>query len=196
MSFSSFFTPITFEKTSEMDAKIIQAIDGAAIAFAQEYISQRKEKLIKRKSVATGDLLNSLKVQALKQSAEEAASLLISFTDEGRLIDMRQKSISYGRKTLGEEGMTQLVDWMETKNGDKFIAKWKEAHANSKITDRTKILNAIAWGIAINRTKGKFRRKVWWNKSKTAMIGNLYNEVAASMLAPMAENILESLPKN
>ena len=170
---------------------ILDAIDAEAVGWAQEFVKQRVAALKKKRAVASGELIDSFHFEAVKFATEEAASLLISFADSGRIIDMKSPNFARG---AGNTLVESLVEWMENKNPDKFIEKWRVMHnENGIVQDRKKILRSIAWGIAINRSKGKFKRKKWWNSAKTAGIFNLINNIAAALPEKSAEEIIKNL---
>jgi len=51
------------------------------------------------------------------------------------------------------------------------------------------ILTQLAWSVAISRVARVKRRRQWYNKSKSAAITELYNQVAANLPERIAQEI-------
>jgi len=60
-----------------------------------------------------------------------------------------------------------------------------------KVPER--VLTYIAWGIARKRFNGKYRRRRWYNKAKSAAITELFGDVAANMPDLIADEIKRSM---
>ena len=170
---------------------ILDTISDEALEFVQGFVEQRRSALKKRKNT-TGTLAASLEYDVVKKATEDAASILIAFEDYGRIIDMKPSSIQHD--AWGRNAIDRLADWVARKGVNKFIEGYLK---NRKYPPREyqKLLLSIAWGIAIKRTEGKFKRKVWWNKAKTAGIANLANQIAASLPDKTSEIIVDNLKK-
>jgi hypothetical protein len=54
-------------------------------------------------------------------------------------------------------------------------------------------LNRIAWGIVKKRATGKYRRRRWWNPSKTAAVTELLNKVAAALPPTVGNDVAQNL---
>jgi hypothetical protein len=175
-------------------SKITDAIDAQSIAFAQTFIEQRKAALTRKKATTTGELSDSLDFEMTKQAGEEAASLLLMFSDHGRFLDMKPQSFHYEHDQWGRNAIERLQNWIERKGVSKFMEGWLKKRGLIKTAQSyQKVLNSIAWGIALSRTKGEMRSKKWWNKSKTAGTANLQNNVVAALYEPVIETIVEEL---
>lgn len=173
-----------------MSVSIIQTIDEEALKFAREFITQRKAALLSRKANASGDLIASLDYEATKQSIDEAASLLLIFADHGRFIDMRNSSIHYDHDKWGRDAMERMQNWVQKKGISNFLNGWLKGRGQTYTHQSyDKIIKSIAWGIVATRTSGRFRRKVWWNKAKSAKINELVNDIAAKLPESAAKDI-------
>lgn len=137
---------------------------------------------------ATGALASSIAESISRE--EGAVTLEMSFEDHGRYIDMKQSSISHDK--WGRDGIKRLEAWVRKQGIQKFKAGYLRKRKYLPKGEQ-KLVNSIAWGIAINRTNGKFRRRPWYNKPKSAAITELYNQVAAGMLDLVADNVTETL---
>ena len=143
--------------------------------WAADYIASRKSALRQRKIEASGNLIASLEAEINKAASREAIELIMSFPDYGRIIDQRNV-----RPARGGKGYIELLeDWIERKGEAKFVSGWQRRNKGKKVPKN--IVNRIAWGIAIKRSGNRFRRKQWYNKSKSAAITDLFNQVAAGL---------------
>ena len=167
---------------------ILDTISEEALDFVKQFVSQRRAALQKRKAVASGNLIDSIAYDV--ESTKQAVNILLAFEDYGRIIDMRNSSVNYDG--FGKNAIDQIINWVEKKGVNNFISGYLQRR---KYPPRqyARLISSIAWGIAIKRSKGKFRRKTWWNKAKTAAVANLVNQVAAALPDTTAENIVEKL---
>ena len=171
---------------------INEAIKEQMLDWVQHFIAQRKAALQKgKKGVASGDLLASFELEIDRLAKEEGIALLIAFNDAGRLIDMKPSSLDYGG--WGRTAIEGLEAWVQKRGISNFMPGYLRKYPNTgfrKGINLTQIIHNIAWGIAVNRTNGKFRRaKSWWNKPKTAGTYELINQVAAALPAPTLDTI-------
>ena len=149
---------------------INEEIKTQMLDWVQHFIAQRKAALSKgKKGVATGELLSSFELEIERTAKEEGIALLIAFNDAGRFSDMKPSSLDYG--VWGRTAIEGLEAWVQKRGLSGFMPGYLRKHPNTgfrKGINITKIIHDIAWGIAVNRTHGKFRRtKNWWNKAKT-----------------------------
>lgn len=174
--------------------KIQQAIEDEARAWAQDFVATRKAFLQKRKIQATGDLQDSIQSQVVNQASSGIVELLVEFEQHGRFLDMKNLKPSKG----GDSYIIALENWLKTKGFfSKFRAKYdakyeanrKFSRITSGATREARALNRMAWGIAVNRSNGKYRRRRWYNKPKTAAIAQLFNSIAANLPTIAAEEI-------
>ena len=169
---------------------LLHIINEESLKFVQTFVAQRKAALQKRKANVSGELLRSLEFDVVKNATRQAVDILIAFNDEGRIIDMRQSSIHYDGLPL----IDRLKIWVEKKGVNGFLNGYKDRRKYYP-RDYNKLLTSIAWGIAINRSKGKFKRKTWWNKAKTAAIADLVNKIAAALPDPVLDNLKKEIKK-
>lgn len=182
----------------EATQNINEAIKEQMLDWVQHFIAQRKAALSKgKKGVATGALLNSFELEIDRVAKEEGIALLIAFNESGRFLDMKPSSMS--NDAWGRDSIERLKAWVEKRGIGQFYAGYMEKHPNTgfrKGINIQQIINNIAWGIAINRSNGKFKRgKKWWNASKTAGIYDLINQVAAALPRPTLDAIKDQFPK-
>jgi hypothetical protein len=171
---------------------ILDTISDEALIFVEQFVEQRRAALKKRKAVSTGELVASLEYDVVKKATQDALSILIAFEDSGRFIDMRPSSRHHDQ--WGRNAIDRIADWVARKGVSSFIDGYLKRR---KYLPREfqKLLLSIAWGIAIKRTSGKFRRTVWWNKAKTAGIAQLVNQIAAALPDTTAGTIVDNLKK-
>jgi len=150
-------------------------IEGKLQRWAVDYIASRRAALRQRKIDASGYLNASLEAGINRAASREAIELLMSFPDYGRIIDQRKVKPARG----GKDYIELLEDWIKKKGEAKFISGWQRRNKAKKIPKN--IVNRLAWGIAIKRSGKRFRRKQWYNKSKSAAITDLFNQVAAGL---------------
>ena len=167
--------------------------EAEMLKWVQHFIAQRKAALLRggKKGVASGDLLRSFEIEMSRKANEEGIALLMSFDDSMRFLDMKPKSFSYD--AWGREAIHRLQKWIGKRGIGGFSAKYLRKNPNfgsRKGFNMQRMVSDIAWGIAISRQKGNFRRgKSVWNKAKTAGIYELINNVAAALPAPTADTI-------
>lgn len=151
-------------------------IDTVGREWVKEYISHRQAIMRKRKMVASNQLIESMHF-ALTKSLNSAVSntIELAFEDYGRMIEMKHLNVPGG----GPELINELAGWIERKG---LFQKFQRAFMEKRKlkTPPQDMLNQMAWGIAVKRNKG-FRRRVWYAKSKSATVSELYNRVAAGI---------------
>lgn len=158
----------------ELDA-LKQFIQEEMTKWAAEYIATRKAYLLKRKISASGELIRSLEFELNAQASREAVEMLLAFEEHGRFVDMKGLQPPEG----GGEYIAGLVDWMQRKGlADRFTERYMERHKLRKVPER--VLVYIAWGIALSRTD-KYKRRAWYNKSRSGATIDLFNNVAAGI---------------
>lgn len=151
------------------------------------YIRQRREALRAKKIEAGGDLSGSLEFEITNEPLRYGVELQMAFEAYGRYIDMKKIKTSAG----GKEYLASIENWIKKRGFEqKFISAFVKNRKLKRIPETA--LNQIAWGIVKKRLQGKYKRRSWYNKSKTAAISDLYNTVAAAMPAKVSEGIKES----
>jgi hypothetical protein len=175
--------------------QIQAAIEAEATVWANTFILQRKSFLENRKIVATGDLKESLKTETIRQASAQIIETLIEFEESGRFVDMKTLRPSKG----GDIYIRALEQWLKDKgffqkNRAKYEAKYESNRKFQRITSGTtrdsRALNRMAWSIAITRASGKYRKRRWYNKPKSAAIGELFNRIAANLPSIANEAII------
>jgi hypothetical protein len=166
--------------------------EAVMLDWVQQFIAQRKAALMKgKKGVATGDLLNSFEIEADRLSREEGIALFIAFNEEGRFLDMKPQSFHHD--AWGRNSIARLEAWVQKRGVGNFMSGYLKKYPHTgfrKGLNLQRIISNIAWGIAINRSGGKFKRgKAFWNKAKTAGTYELINNVAAALPAPTLDTI-------
>ena len=166
--------------------------EAEMLKWVQHFIAQRKAALLRgRKGVASGDLLRSFEIEMTRKANEEGIALLMSFDDSMRFLDMKPSSFSYD--AWGREAIDRLQKWIVKRGIGGFMPKYLRQNPNlgaRKGLNMQSIVSDIAWGIAISRKNGNFKRgKSVWNKAKTAGIYELINNVAAALPAPTMDAV-------
>jgi hypothetical protein len=171
---------------------INEAVKEQMLDWVQHFIAQRKAALMKgKKGVATGALVNSFELEIDRLAKEEGIALLIAFDEAGRFVDMKPSSFEHD--AWGRNAINRLEAWVQKRGLSGFMKGYLQKHPNlgeRKGLNIQRIVSDIAWGIAISRTNGKFRRgKKWWDSSKTAGTYELINKVAAALPAPTLDTL-------
>jgi len=131
-----------------------------------------------------------MEFEVIEQSFRGTVDMLLQFEAYGRYIDMRRLQPPAG----GADYIEGLQEWIREKGLEqKFIRGYMRRRKLKKVPDR--VLNSIAWGIAIKRAKGKVRRRPWYNKSKSAAISDLFNQVAAGLPDIVGPEVAKQLKK-
>lgn len=157
-------------------------------SWAAEFVLDRVAQLNRRGIKGSGDLANSLSAEVRGQAVDAAVQALVSFKEYGRFVDMR--TLQPGE--AGADYITNLVSWIQRKGlAEKFTRGYVRKRNLKKPPER--VLSYIAFGIAKKRNQGKYRRRRWYNSSKTAAINELYNDVQANMPDIIAEQIADTL---
>lgn len=163
--------------------KILAYVKEELTEFSIAFIDARKQALRAKKLPIDGSLLQSFEREIAMQARDEAVILSIAFLDSGRFIDMKPSSIAHDK--WGRNSITRLEDWIERVGVEKFIYGFLDkpgrTYNPAKHQGYKSLINQIAWGIAISRTKGKFKRKTWWNKDKSRATLRLVNTLAANL---------------
>lgn len=170
--------------TPELE-ELKKEIADQMLEWADIFVTNRKAFLRKRQIDASGELINSLNFEIDTQARQEAVQLLIAFNDYGRMVDM--KRFNYSHDSWGRNAVSRIEDWVKEKGLEKFIQGFVKKY-NLK-TVPANVLNKIAWGIMTNRAEGKFRRRRWYNKPKTAAISELVTQVVAIIPDKAAKQI-------
>jgi len=169
-------------------AEIKSFIQSELQLLAQEFIKQRVAALQARKIVASGDLKESMGFEIVNQAKGEAIEMLLAFEEHGRYIDMRSLKPP---TNFGNPYISLIEEWIRKRGWEqKFIDKFMQSRKLSNVPKN--VLNQIAWGIAVKRGNGKYRRKKWWNASKTAFISDTFNQIAAGIPDIAAKTIKEA----
>ena len=150
-------------------------LEKTMLAWAAEFIADRKAVLRSRKIEASGDLIKSLEAKLNRDVSATTTEILLSFPDYGRIIDMRNTNPATG----GDETLEGIEKWIERKGKAKFVSAWQKRYKRKTVP--ANVVNQIAWGILIKRSRGKVRRRNWYNKSKGVAITDLYNRVVAGL---------------
>jgi hypothetical protein len=156
--------------------------------LAETFIRQRVASLTARKIVASGELKQSLAYEIQATARREAVELLLAFEEHGRFIDMKTLRPP---QDYGQPYITLLEEWIRKRGWEqKFIAKFMQSRKLRTVPKN--VLNQIAWGIAIKRGQGKYRRKKWYNSAKTAFTYEVFNKVVAGLPELTAKTIKQA----
>ena len=163
-----------------------KALEEEVTAWAETFITQRHNYLVKKEIKASGQLTQSLRSELLRTAIGDVRTLLIHFAKHGRFIDMRPAK-------GGTEYVEGLIAWIKAKGleNDFIVKAWsqygKRIHA--------KILNDIAWGIILTRN-AKHKRRRWYNKPKEAALLELQNRLLVIMPSAAGTDMKDLLTQN
>jgi hypothetical protein len=143
--------------------------------LAADFIEQRKSDLARKKAKASGDLIDDMDFSVDRQARQDAVVLLLAFEEHGRFIDMKNLDGAKG----GEDYVDAIRAWIRLRGWeDKFIDAYKNKHPLRKVP--YSLLTRIAWGI-IRKRSLKIRPRKWYNTTKTAWLGEVYNVIASQL---------------
>ncbi len=166
----------------KIDADIARIGDDWAATF----LEQRSRALDQRKISASGSLKESLGYDVQAGAEGAAVRILIAFNDAGRIVEMRR--INHDK--WGRNAVTRVEDWIRTRGVERFVPGFMKKY---QLKNAPKdFINRAAWGILVARSGGRFRRRTWWNKPKSASITNLYNQVALAAIDETAKGVKEA----
>lgn len=152
--------------------------------WVTQFVQDRVAFLRSRNIAATGELINSMQSEVTAGLRGEAVQILIAFEEYGRIVDMRKFNPPQG----GGDYIAALEEWIQRKGlAAKFTTKYVNTRNLKSPPER--VLTYIAWGIAKKRFNGKYRRRRWYNRSKSAAITELFRDVAANMPELVAQEI-------
>lgn len=171
-----------------MQSNINDYLQAELEKFCADFIQDRAAQLRRRGAVATGDLANSLAYEVRAQAVNAGVEALIAFEEHGRFIDMRRLQPAEG----GADYIANLISWVERKGlKEKMIRGYMRRRKLKTVPER--VMTFLAFGIARKRFNGKYRRTRWYNKSKSAQISELYDEIQASMPDEVLEEIKNAI---
>lgn len=176
--------------TQEQFEEVATEVVGNIVAEAT-VVMQRK--LQASGLVLTGELLDSLRHQAVVVGRDMYAEFSIGFAGYGRFKDMR--SLLYGKMPPIEA----LEDFVRAVGLDKFgyVPGYRKDRTGGPakfrvyITD-SRAINRIAWGIAVNRLKmgvKRGRNSAFYNPTR----GKLIYETSYKLLESLPEPILKAI---
>lgn len=174
-----------------MSQQILDFIHEQAQVWAADFVANRKAALDKRGIVASGSLKQSLAAEASKEVFRQAVEVYLAFEEYGRIAEMRRVT----HDKWGRNAIHRLEDWVRVRGVAAFLEGYRRRRRYIPRVE-ARLVNSIAWGIAINRTSGKFRRRTWYNKPKTAAITQLFNQVAAGLADVVSEEITSQFTTN
>lgn len=171
--------------SDEAIREITEYLEKQGLEWSRQFIAGRKAYLQQQGTRASGNLIASLQSEVLSTLEDAARTRIeLEFALHGRFIDMKRLTTSGG----GNEYISALEDWIVQKGLEqKFRGGF--LRRRSRRTAPANILNQMAWGIAISRTKKYRRRSAWYNKPKSASISDLYNQVVANLPDLVADEI-------
>ncbi|MVM36471.1 hypothetical protein GO730_00415 [Spirosoma sp. HMF3257] len=172
--------------TQEQFERIATDVVGGVVA---EALLVMQAKLRQADYVLTGELLDSLRHQAVVVGRDMYAEFSIGFAGYGRFKDMRQ--LLYNKMPP----IDILEQFVREVGLDKFgyIPGYiKDAKRRVTITD-SRAVNRIAWGIAVNRLRLGARRGSAKNAFYNPVRGKLIYETSYKLLESMPEPILRGM---
>lgn len=170
-------------------AEIKAFIQSELTLLAQEFVKQRVSALQARKIVSSGELKDSIAYEINSQAKAEAVELLLAFEEYGRFVDMRTLKPP---TDFGNPYINLLEEWIRKRGWEqKFIEGFMRRRPKLAKVPKN-VLNMIAWGIAIKRGNGKFRRRKWYNASKTRFVSDVFNQIVAGIPDMAAKTVSQA----
>lgn len=170
-----------------LDQQLVDSIINDVLTkWAAEFIAIRQQIADQKLGKATGEGHRSFDHAVIKANGAQLAEALFAFNEYLRFADMKK---SWGK----QPPVNVLEAWVEKKGVDKFRAKYVTKYGSAP-QDVTKLINKIAWGIALSiKKRGQLKRKRvrWYSKSYNKGIGVLYGR----MLNELSEESLKNFKK-
>jgi len=145
----------------ELEAKL----EILLLHFGDEVLLALDANITKYNLTSSSELKRSLS-RSLIRSEQNKLCARISFSVQGKMRDMQPK---YPNKM---PPVDQIMEWMEAKG----ISKFTNNNGNSSPVD-TDQKRRIAWGIAMSKKITPTKRVPWKNKTISAGIGKLTEEI-------------------
>lgn len=158
-----------------MESGVNGMIESTSQNWADQWMAARIANLSKRGVRASGDLNRSFGNVVAKGSGNVAVRVEVGFAEHGRYIDMKR----YSHDKWGRNALERVTAWISQKGIQKFEAGFLKKY---KLQAAPKdMLNRMAWGIMVNRSNNKFRRKAWYAKAQGGGVNDLLNQVVAGL---------------
>ncbi len=159
-------------------------IHAEAQAWVADWVARRKAVLAKRGINASGELIRSMEYAAVQVFNQAITNTIeVAFDEHGRYVDMKRLNVPDG----GVDMIQNIASWIVKKGlYDRFVQGYIQRRKLKKAPPS--VLNNMAWAIAIKRRKTR-RSRAWYNKSKSAAITDLFNQVAAGMPQLVSDEI-------
>lgn len=156
---------MTNEELNEIVAAEVQQWGGAVLARLQQRLRQQK-------LVASAQTLESLHLEALRQTAAGITALSLAFADSGRINDMK----GYDRKKAPP--LEDIEAWIRSIGLSKF-SYWPKM--GTQVPTEQRVVNRLAWGVAINlRKKNQHRPRRWFSKPFYSTIDPLIDRLVTA----------------
>ena len=163
-------------------------IESELRLLAEKFVRERTAALQGRKISASGELQDSLQYEITRQARAEAVEMLLAFEEHGRFIDMKRLKPP---TNFGNPYVTLIEEWIRTRGWEqRFIQKFMATRKLRTIPKN--VLNQIAWGIAIKRSNGKYRRRKWYNAPKSAFVSEVFNHIAAGLPDLVSKSVTDA----
>ena len=171
-----------------MDQKIANdVINDVLTKWAIEFIRLRQQIADAKLGKATGEGIQSFDHSVIKANGAEVAQALFQFNEYLRFADMSSKSWS----TMPP--ISAMEQYVKDKGVEKFKKKYIAKYGTAP-KDITKLINKIAWGIALTiKKRGRLKKKRvrWYSKSYNKGLGALYTQ----LLDALSKESLDQLKK-
>lgn len=145
--------------------------------WATDFLIELKKEAA-RINRSSGEGADSFDVDFMRMSSAGVAQIMVDFRDYLRLRDMRRTS---RENHLGKDALARLKKWIEREGVQNFLSGYKYPTKVRKKGGRladvstTRIINNIAWGISVKKSKIKPVR--WYNRKKGHEIYRLYGSL-------------------
>lgn len=170
-----------------------EVINQILTEWATEFIKQLKKEAAKIPQ-SSGEGARSFDIELMKMSSAGVAQIMVDFADYLRIRDMRR---TMREDFLGKDSLARIKKWIERKGLQNFMAGYKQPTTVRKKGGRfvdvstTRIINNIAWGISVKKSKIKPVR--WYNRTKGQQIYNLYGRAVNALVESSMEELKKSI---
>lgn len=172
-----------------------QILNDIMERWAADFVSQLRQEAAKVPR-GFGDGANSFDIEFMRMSSAGVATIMVDFKDHLRMRDMRRtnRENPFDNKTI-----ERIKKWVEQKGVQKFMAKYKYPTQVRKKgggfvdVSTTRILNNIAWGISVK--KSRIKPVKWYNRTKGYEIYQLYGSLVNKLVEVSMEEMKNAVIK-
>lgn len=155
--------------------------------FARQLIASRIRQVRGQKAIASKELLRSYEYEIRKATVQQTGMALIAFEQHGRFLDMKRANRKNRQIPIDE-----LKKWIK-EIGIESFKRVPTTDSKQPLTGQ-RLLNALAWGIALKiKKRGRYKKRKPLQRGTESLIENLIDELREGFLDRTVDEIKTSL---